>query len=427
MHVNTLRAVNFRCFKDLRVAFAPGFNLLIGDNQSGKTAILDALCIALSCFFQGFRTGVSLGIDKADVRLALQEIDGLVQMPAQYPVRIECQGMLGGSPIQWQRRLKGPSRRTSRALTELGRVAGALDHQMQAGEAVDLPVLAYFGTERIARERKTRPSVPDNIRDRSLGYKDCLERASSVRLVRGWMKKHTLANLQKGERGLPSAAKGQLKAIEAAVCRCVPEVTQFFFDLDHNDLAVVFQDGRRLPWSMLSDGVRSLATLAMDISWRAAVLNPHQGADAPQQATGTVLVDEVDGALHPNWQRRVVDALVRAFPKLQFIATTHSPQVIASAVAAQVQRIAGDQVDALPPVYGLDSNTVLVEVMGAGERSDEILQRIRAVNDRINERNYEAARQSLAELSETVGTLDTEVVRLRARIDFLSRAAAARS
>jgi predicted ATP-binding protein involved in virulence len=43
-----------------------------------------------------------------------------------------------------------------------------------------------------------------------------------------------------------------------------------------------------------------------------------------------VLIDEIDLHLHPRWQRRVVDDLLRTFPKIQFFGTTHSPFVIQS-------------------------------------------------------------------------------------------------
>lgn len=43
---------------------------------------------------------------------------------------------------------------------------------------------------------------------------------------------------------------------------------------------------------------------------------------------GLVLIDEIDLHLHPRWQVRLIPALKRVFPKLQFIATTHSPMVL---------------------------------------------------------------------------------------------------
>jgi predicted ATP-binding protein involved in virulence len=61
-----------------------------------------------------------------------------------------------------------------------------------------------------------------------------------------------------------------------------------------------------------------------------AALNPQLLGDAVHQTPGVVLIDELDLHLHPNWQRIVVGKLMEAFPKVQFIGTTHSPFIIQS-------------------------------------------------------------------------------------------------
>ena len=38
-----------------------------------------------------------------------------------------------------------------------------------------------------------------------------------------------------------------------------------------------------------------------------------------------VLIDELDLHLHPCWQREIRDSISDAFPRIQFIATAHSP------------------------------------------------------------------------------------------------------
>jgi hypothetical protein len=65
-----------------------------------------------------------------------------------------------------------------------------------------------------------------------------------------------------------------------------------------------------------------------DIAIRCGTLNPHLGSDAPKLTTGVVLIDEIDLHLHPRWQRSIVADLMEAFPRIQFIVTTHSPFVI---------------------------------------------------------------------------------------------------
>jgi ABC-type cobalamin/Fe3+-siderophores transport system ATPase subunit len=49
----------------------------------------------------------------------------------------------------------------------------------------------------------------------------------------------------------------------------------------------------------------------------------------PTELEGIVLLDEIDLHLHPTWQRRIVPLLRKAFPRLQFIVSTHSPLVLA--------------------------------------------------------------------------------------------------
>lgn len=58
---------------------------------------------------------------------------------------------------------------------------------------------------------------------------------------------------------------------------------------------------------------------------------------------GLVLIDEIDLYLHPVWQAKLIPALRKTFPRLQFVATTHSPVVLATLLPEEVVRL---QVDA---------------------------------------------------------------------------------
>ena len=57
---------------------------------------------------------------------------------------------------------------------------------------------------------------------------------------------------------------------------------------------------------------------------------------------GTVLVDEIDLHLHPAWQVKLIPALKQVFPRLQFIATTHSPMILPALSAEEVYLITED-------------------------------------------------------------------------------------
>lgn len=49
MYLSSLHIRQFRVFDDITLYFKNGINILIGENNSGKTAIIDALRICLGC------------------------------------------------------------------------------------------------------------------------------------------------------------------------------------------------------------------------------------------------------------------------------------------------------------------------------------------------------------------------------------------
>jgi hypothetical protein len=57
---------------------------------------------------------------------------------------------------------------------------------------------------------------------------------------------------------------------------------------------------------------------------------------------GLVLLDEIDLYIHPTWQARFISALRRVFPKMQFVATTHSPVVLSELAPYEVVRLVVD-------------------------------------------------------------------------------------
>jgi uncharacterized protein (TIGR02646 family) len=83
---------------------------------------------------------------------------------------------------------------------------------------------------------------------------------------------------------------------------------------------VVDIGGATVELDELSDGYQSMIALAIDIM---AGL-PKTSTDF-QSDTGIVLVDELGNHLHPRWRMEVVASLQRAFPRIQFIASTHEP------------------------------------------------------------------------------------------------------
>jgi hypothetical protein len=160
------------------------------------------------------------------------------------------------------------------------------------------------------------------------------------------------------DRRLRRDAIERLNAILPANIRFVGKFdeaeSQYLFDFD----------GRSTPFSGLSDGYKAFIGWAGDLVGHLCdVCPPSYSLD---QIPGIVLVDEIDLHLHPEWQRNVVPTIAQAFPKLQFIFTSHSP-LVASTVRRQnvfVTATAEDGTATLKQleerVYGLSAEQLLL-------------------------------------------------------------------
>ena len=124
----------------------------------------------------------------------------------------------------------------------------------------------------------------------------------------------------------------------------------------------------------LSDGYRSMIALATDIM---SFFKTRFGSMSA--AEGVVLVDEIGAHLHPSWQMRLVEALRTAFPRLQFVATTHEPLCLRGLRDGEVvvlRETSEHRIYALPPeevpsVRGLRVDELLTsEVFGLSSTID---------------------------------------------------------
>jgi predicted ATP-binding protein involved in virulence len=149
------------------------------------------------------------------------------------------------------------------------------------------------------------------------------------------------------------------------------------------------KDGSPLYLDQLSDGERRLILLVGDVARRMAILNPH--LDDPTSSPGVLLADEIDLHLHPGWQRRVMPALRAAFPGVQLIVTTHSPQVLASVPSEAVVMMRDFKfLPGHPKTFGRDTNTLLDTVFDVPERPEAIMEKLTRLYDLLDDHTAEA-------------------------------------
>ncbi len=423
MRLHSLVAENFRAFPRLSLDLHPQFTLIIGVNGAGKSSVLDALAVALGAWLLGFPEVGKRHIERDEMRRVLRSVAGEGGLELAGPTTVSAVGTLDGTHrLTWSRSLRTPTGHTSyghaaplRSASERAQAA------VSAGQPIDLPVLAYYGTGRLwDQKRDTAASARNEVLGSRLqGYAACLERASSIKHLESWMRWREERRLEAVAQGGAAPPDPQLEAVRAAACACVEGSSRFYYSFRHKELQFEADDGTVTPFYLLSDGYRNLLAVAADIAWRAARLNPHFGADAARRASGVVLIDEIDLHLHPAWQRRVAADLCRAFPNIQFVATTHSPQVV-STVASESLRLLTREGGVRPVLHaeGRDSNSLLEDLFGVPERPTGAREEIAALFALIDAMDWNAANDKLAVLLERLGPDDPDLTRARAVIDL---------
>src|SRR5208282_3815240 len=138
-----LTVENFNGFDSREFAFNPHFNLLVGDNATGKTSVLDALSIALGSWFLGIRGYASPpGIDADEVRVVAHRHHDTYSFEKQFPCRIEARGLVMGKELTWARELSREGGRTSSGDAKaISIVAGEAERSVRSGEEITIPLI----------------------------------------------------------------------------------------------------------------------------------------------------------------------------------------------------------------------------------------------------------------------------------------------
>ena len=362
MKINCIKIENFRGYKSLNLDLDPSFNLIIGDNGSGKTALLEALTVAMGSFFLGIRNVNSRGIYKKDIHITTNEFSE----EYSYPVRIEACGDFMGDSITWARELNGSNNRTTTTeAKDLINTAKLMDAMVRKGDLVELPLLTYYATGRLfdqARdkdEKEKEETSKVQISSRFRAYSRCLEAKSTHKQFQKWFRGKELSRIQRNSNDI------SFKLVKKAIVDNIPNCSNIYFEFNPDKpqgLKIELKDGRILPFNMLSDGTRNFFAIVADIAYKCVTLNPHLQEYALQKTEGIVLIDELDLHLHPEWQRKIVEVLKNTFPNIQFIASTHSPFLIQTTGPEQLIILKNSQLEEISSANNLSIEDIAEEI-----------------------------------------------------------------
>jgi predicted ATP-binding protein involved in virulence len=374
-----LHLEQYRCFEllDLELDLDPGggLTLLFAENGGGKTAVLNALAVGLTAF----QTGTPRAL-KLDPRLDPRKVtlDERGRREPVGPCTLAWTADVGAAQgVGWSSTVNPASGRKS---ADHRQVLEAIEQARVPGAR--WPLFAFYGVDRMGRGRASNrpaPSAPDCWE----GYAGSLNADQDDSALLTWLLEEVLADTVRRQEGEPE--RFLASAVMDTLATATPGVTRAWYDPRERSPVLRFDSGEIAPWQELSDGFHIYLALVADIARRAVILNEQDGGDAPSLVQGVVLIDEIDLHLHPRWQRVVLDGLRETFPRLQFIVTTHSPQVLSSAQNRQVRRLVNGKLQEHSMfVEGRDSNAILRELMDTNDRGAEGQAKLRALHDAID-------------------------------------------
>lgn len=409
---------NFRCYKKLEIDFKERTTVLVAINGQGKTTILDGIRIALWPYISQFdlaRTtkfsdpANTITID--DVRTIKKDDSSQLEMARQLPSSISVICNFKDDKFSWKRIRDSEAKRSQTKddsdTKSLKNYANQIQKRIRdfGQESRDLPVFGYYGTGRLWKEKRLTESKKDSrtnsvdARIRTLAYNDCLDPASSFKQFEDWFiaeYKHDfdkrMIAVERGITDIPTV-NDTILAVREAVNIILETVgwENLTYSQQYESLVLEHKLHGIMKMSQLSDGIKNMIGMIADIAYRCVLLNGHLGKEAARLSTGLVMIDEIDMHLHPQWQQVVISSLEKAFANIQFIVTTHSPQVLTTVNSESICILEdGQRFDAPQGSQGAESSRLLKRIFGVDTRPEhiEITKKLKAYERLVYSDNW---------------------------------------
>jgi energy-coupling factor transporter ATP-binding protein EcfA2 len=415
MRIEWIEVENFKGFDKRRFEFDEHFTLIVGENGSGKTSLVQALHLVLQAWTDSAQ-GKNSGLAKDLVRFTEKPAgDGTVIAPV-WPLRLQCSldRIHEKIPLFFQCRSEDPTSLAAASIYPFQVLSQKVRPEMEAEIPSALPVCICFNADR----RMESPDKPDlnkslgTLPRRFDGYVDWDKNSANAQRFAEWMLRWQAISEEEGHE---SAVLG---CVRDAILHAVPGISGIRYSARRAQLVVEWEGKGSIDFSKLSDGQKAIIIVIGDTARRAALLNPHLD-DPVAETPGIVLIDEIDLHLHPRWQRSIMADLRRVFPKIQFIATTHSPIIISAAKDAKIIQLDADGSHEISQAYGMDVNWVVDVVQGAESQAPEVVTLVRQADDLIEEGKLDEARGIARKLEEVQKGPSPDSVGIVARIENL--------
>jgi WD40 repeat protein/predicted ATP-binding protein involved in virulence len=319
---------NIGPFENLSLRFDKNWNVLLGDNGVGKSTILKAIATA----FVGEDSRpfadriVKTGTSNASITMEFEDDEGRIKYI------------------------------TSISQTDSGAMVKSVPAtpiRVKKGLMLGFPALRTISWDRSSESSlvgKERP-VSDDLLPLIVGEPD--PRLDSLR---SWLIQ--LDHIIESPESTPILKNRYISLRDRffeVIEKLTPGLKIKYHKVDAGSKKVLIEtDDGIVPIESVSQGTTSL------LGWIGVVLQRYfdiyghlentDKTDNTFKNYALVLIDEIDAHMHPLWQQLIIPTLRDVFPKLQFIATTHSPLIVAGMPPNQLFRFIRDEKGAVVQV-----------------------------------------------------------------------------
>ncbi|MDR7155691.1 uncharacterized protein (TIGR02646 family) [Sphingobium xenophagum] len=305
--------------------------LLLGENATGKSSVLEAIALAL------LGTGETRALDK------LVEPDKIGPEDFVHRPNAGNWNVIASAPLMVDVQFTGVE-----ATASLRGIHGQADFE---GSITPSKIVLGYGPRRYFPNVITRRFRAAAHRVRSL-----FDPMSTITNPIGWLRKLEERDSVKFDAAVRALRIVLMLGDEALI------------QTEGGHIMVDSPQGR-IPLTKMSVGYKSVIAMAIDIMRELFVYY-----DNLENAHAVVLVDEIETHLHPRWKMRIVGLLREAFPRVQFILTTHDPLCLRGMYQGEVFVLRRDDADnaietlsELPNVEGMRADQILTsEFFGLG-------------------------------------------------------------
>lgn len=439
MRINKIAIKNFRGFSDRQFIFDPKMNVVLGNNTTGKTTLLQAIQIALGAYLQSwdqlpkepaFRKNFKVNDRPLEYNENTQDFvfptgnpDIEVSSSMNTFVKNGEELMPDDNNVHWHREMKGST--TIHSRKNVGELMDVVkrwkDYRVSDDSNCDviLPIVLSFSADRIDNNYK-RVEKETRVESRLMkAYKFALAETVDFKSALQWYYNYNSKGKKTPEVTGTDVAFEEALSVAARINNIAREEGNRTF---WADVKVFGQESsNRLKYEMMSSGFKAMVNMVAEIAYRCIMLNRWLGRDAVKMTPGVVLIDEVDLYLHPHWQQHVLADLQEAFPNIQFIVSTHSPFIVQSVESKNVITLDGSNGSSSPTMRSIEDISVTemnmdtarfpkyVNMITAAERYYQLVK-----SGKGNEDQLDKLKQELDDIEEEFSDDPAYVALLRA-------------